>query len=50
MKKLVLAGFATLLMVTGTLLGAVVPGNAAADPSITAGQILVKFRDNTAAE
>lgn len=49
MKKLVLAGFAALLMVLGTLLGAVAPGNAAADPSITAGQILVKFRDNTAA-
>jgi hypothetical protein len=36
-------------MVIGALLGALVPGNAAADPSITAGQILVKFRDNTAA-
>jgi len=49
MKKLVLASFATLLLVIGTLLGAVAPGNATADPSITAGQILVKFRDNTAA-
>ncbi|MDQ0733059.1 S8 family serine peptidase [Arthrobacter sp. B1I2] len=49
MKKLVLASFTALLMVIGTLLGAVAPGNAATDPSITAGQILVKFRDNAAA-
>lgn len=49
MKKLVLASFAALLMVIGSFLGGVVPGNAAADPAITAGQILVKFRDNAAA-
>lgn len=49
MKKLVLAGLTALVMVVGTLLGAVVPGNAAPAPSITAGQILVKFRDNAAA-
>lgn len=49
MKKLVLAGLTALVMVVGTLLGAVVPGNAAPGPSITAGQILVKFRDNAAA-
>lgn len=49
MKKLVLAGLTALVMVVGTLLGAVVPGNAAPSPSITAGQILVKFRDNAAA-
>ena len=49
MKKLVLAGFAAVVMVTGTLLGAVVPAGAAADPAITAGQILVKFRDGGAA-
>jgi thermitase len=49
MKKLVLAGFAAFVMVVGTLLGAVVPGNAAPHPSITAGQILVKFRDDAAA-
>lgn len=49
MKKLVLAGLTALVMVVGALLGAVVPGNAAPGPSITAGQILVKFRDNAAA-
>ncbi|ELT43303.1 S8 family serine peptidase [Arthrobacter nitrophenolicus] len=49
MKKLVLAGFAAVVMVTGTLLGAAVPAGAAADPAITAGQILVKFRDGGAA-
>ena len=49
MKKLVLASLAALLMVIGTLVGGVVPGNAAPDPAITAGQILVKFRDNAAA-
>lgn len=49
MKKLVLAGLTALVMVVGTLLGAVVPGNAAPGPSITAGQILVKFRDSAAA-
>lgn len=49
MKKLVLAGFTALVMVVGTLLGAVAPGNAAPGPSITAGQILVKFRDGAAA-
>lgn len=48
MKKLVLAGLTALVMVVGALLGAVVPGNAAPSPSITAGQILVKFRDNAA--
>lgn len=49
MKKLVLAGLTALVMVVGALLGAVVPGNAAPSPSITAGQILVKFRDSAAA-
>ncbi|MEV7571551.1 S8 family serine peptidase [Pseudarthrobacter sp. NPDC089323] len=49
MKKLVPAGFAAFVMVVGTLLGAVVPAHAAPDPSITAGQILVKFRDGGAA-
>ncbi|WP_142057694.1 S8 family serine peptidase [Pseudarthrobacter sp. B4EP4b] len=49
MKKLVLAGLTALVMVVGTLLGAVVPGNATPGPSITAGQIIVKFRDNAAA-
>ncbi|SEQ05461.1 S8 family serine peptidase [Arthrobacter sp. OV608] len=49
MKKLVLAGLTALVMVVGALLGAVVPGNAAPSPSITAGQILVKFRDSGAA-
>jgi thermitase len=49
MKKLVLAGVAALVMVLGTLLGAVVPAHAAPDPLITAGQILVKFRDGGAA-
>ena len=49
MKKLMLAGYAAVVMVVGTLLGAVVPAGAAADPSITSGQILVKFRDNAAA-
>lgn len=49
MKKLVLAGLTAFVMVVGALLGAVVPGNAAPGPSITAGQILVKFRDNAAA-
>ena len=49
MEKLVLAGFAAVVMVVGTLLGAVVPAHAAPDPSITAGQILVKFRDSGAA-
>lgn len=49
MKKLVLAGFAAVVTVVGTLLGAVVPVHAATDPSITAGQILVKFRDGGAA-
>ena len=49
MKKLVLAGFAAIVLVLGSLFGAVLPGNAAPDPSITAGQILVKFRDGGAA-
>lgn len=49
MKKLVLASFATLLLVIGSLLGAVVPGNAAPTPAITAGQILVKFHDKAGA-
>ncbi|MFF1883449.1 S8 family serine peptidase [Pseudarthrobacter sp. NPDC058196] len=49
MKKLVLASFATLLLVIGSLLGAVVPGNAAPGPAITVGQILVKFRESAGA-
>jgi thermitase len=49
MKKLVPAGFAAVVMVVGSLLGAVVSAHAAPDPSITAGQILVKFRDGGAA-
>lgn len=49
MKKLVLASFATFLLVIGSLLGAVVPGSAAPGPAITAGQILVKFRDSAGA-
>jgi thermitase len=47
MKKLVVAGFAAAMMALGgTTLAA--PGNAA-PPSPTAGQIMVKFRDNGAA-
>lgn len=49
MKKLVLAGMAAMTLVLGSLFGAAVPGNAASHPTITAGQILVKFRDGSAA-
>lgn len=48
MKKMVLAGFAAALLVSGAIHSAVV-GNAAPDPSHVAGHIMVKFRDNAAA-
>lgn len=48
MKKFVLAGMAAMTLVLGSLIGAAVPGSAASDPAITAGQILVKFRESSA--
>ena len=48
MKKLLLASFAAVAMAFGTLTYAI-PGNAASDPAIVTGQILVKFRDDGAA-
>ncbi|QYF91054.1 S8 family serine peptidase [Arthrobacter sp. PAMC25284] len=48
MKKLVLAGFAALTLAFGGLTFAL-PSDAAAQPSLIAGQIMVKFHDDRAA-
>jgi thermitase len=48
MKKIVVAGFAAVIMGLGGITFAS-PGNAATHSSHTAGQIMVKFRDNSAA-
>ena len=48
MKKLLMASFAAMILVLGTITTAI-PGNAAAAPPGTEGHILVKFRDGGAA-
>ena len=48
MKKLVIAGFAALTLAFGAITFAL-PSNAAARPSLIAGQIMVKFHDDRAA-
>lgn len=48
MKKLIVASFAAAVMALGGITVAA-PGNAAAESSPIAGQIMVKFRDNAAA-
>ncbi|RNL51938.1 S8 family serine peptidase [Arthrobacter oryzae] len=48
MKKLVIAGFAALTLAFGAITFAL-PSNAAAQPSLIAGQIMVKFHDDRAA-